>query len=65
MTPEAFTRWIDDMRSAGLAKSDAACGRLLGRSADQIVRYKQNGADRVVALACRALLHRMEPYGQD
>lgn len=65
MTPAAFTQWIADMNLAGLAKSDAACGRLLGRSADQIVRYKQRGADRVVALACRALLHGLEPYGED
>lgn len=63
MTPTAFTNWLADMKSAGLARSDAECARMLGRSADQIVRYKQNGADRVVALACRALLHRMEPYG--
>lgn len=65
MTGEDFTAWIAEMNAAGLAKSDAACGRLLGRSADQIVRYKQRGADRVIALACRALLHRMTPYGED
>ena len=62
MTPNQFTAWLAEMKSAGLARSDAECGRLLGRSADQIVRYKQTGADMVIALACRALLHRLEPY---
>ena len=62
MTPAAFIAWLADMRSAGLARSDAECGRMLGKSADQIVRYKRAGADLTVALACRALLHRLEPY---
>jgi hypothetical protein len=62
MTPEQFTNWLADMKSAGLARSDAECGRLLGKSPDTIVRMKQNGADQTTALACRALLHRMEPY---
>lgn len=63
MTAAQFNAWLAAMKAAGLARSDAECGRLLGRSADQVVRYKQNGADRMVALACRALLHRLEPYG--
>ena len=62
MTAAAFVQWLDDMNTAGLARSDAECGRMLGRSADQVVRYKTKGADRMVALACRALLHRLEPY---
>ena len=62
MTPEQFTRWLAEMKSANLARSDADCGRLLGKSPDTIVRMKQNGSDRTTALACTALLHRMEPY---
>ena len=62
MTADAFIRWLAEMKSADLAKSDAECGRLLGKSPDTIVRMKQNGADQTTALACRALLHRMEPY---
>lgn len=62
MTPEQFTRWLADMKSAGLARSDAECARLLGVSANAVVAMKKNGADRRTALACRALLHRMEPY---
>lgn len=63
MTPASFTRWLVEMKAAGLARSDAECGRLLGKSADTIVRMKSAGTDRAVALACRALLHQLEPYG--
>lgn len=63
MTADQFTKWLADMKSAGLSRSDAECGRLLGKSSDTIVRMKNSGADRTTALACRALLHRMEPYG--
>lgn len=66
MTPETFTRWLTDMKSAGLARSDAEAGRMLGVSANSIVLMKREGvsghaADRT-ALACRALLHRLERY---
>lgn len=63
MTAAQFTAWLAEMKSAGLAKSDAECGRLLGKSDDTVVSYKRKGTDRTVALACRALLHRLEPYG--
>lgn len=62
MTPEAFTQWLADMKLAGLARSDAECARLLKRSANQVVTYKRKGGDHVLALACRALLHRLDPY---
>lgn len=62
MTADQFTNWLTDMKSAGLARSDAECGRLLGVSANSVVAMKKNGADLRTALACRALLHRMEPY---
>jgi len=62
MTADQFTRWLADMKSAGLARSDAECGRLLGVTADTVVNIKAKGADTRTALACRALLHRMEPY---
>jgi hypothetical protein len=62
MTAEAFNNWLADMKSAGLARSDAECARLLGISANSVVTMKKNGADLRTALACRALLHRMEPY---
>jgi len=62
MTPEQFTRWLADMKSAGLARSDAKCAELLGLSKNSIVDMKRRGCDRRTALACTALLHRMEPY---
>lgn len=63
MTPDDFRAWLAEMKSAGLARSDAECARLLGKTDDTVVSYKRKGADRTVALACRALLHRLEPYG--
>ena len=62
MTPESFIEWLAEMKSAGLARSDAEAGRLLGLSANSIVTIKKNGTDQRTALACRALLHRLEPY---
>lgn len=62
MTAETFNNWLADMKSAGLARSDAECARLLGISANSVVTMKKQGAGLRTALACRALLHRMEPY---
>ena len=63
MTAEAFTRWLAEMKETIKgARSDAACARLLGVSANSVVAMKKNGADLRTALACRALLHRLEPY---
>jgi len=50
------------MKDAGLARSDADCAKLLGVSANSVVTMKVKGADTRTALACRALLHRLEPY---
>jgi hypothetical protein len=47
---------------AGLARSDAAAARLLGVSANTMVTRKTTGASKETALACRALLERLEPY---
>ena len=62
MTPVQFTAWLAEMKSAGLARSDAECAKLLGISANSVVTMKKQGADLRTALACRALLHRLEPY---
>jgi DNA-binding CsgD family transcriptional regulator len=62
MTAAQFTKWLAEMKSAGLARSDAECARMLGVSANSVVAMKKNGADLRTALACRALLHRMIPY---
>ena len=63
MTPDTFTNWLAAMKAAGLARSDADCARLLGVSANTVVEMKQRGADLRTALACRALMDRLEPYG--
>lgn len=63
MTQESFRSWLAEMKSAGLARSDAECARLLGVHVNSIVAMKQRGADTRTALACRALLHRLDPYG--
>lgn len=62
MRPEAFINWLADMKSAGLARSDAECARLLGISPNGLIKRKKQGANLETALACRALLHRMPPY---
>lgn len=65
MNAEDFIAWLAEMKAAGLARSDAACARLLKVSTNTILAMKANGADMRTALACRALLHRMRPYRPD
>ena len=60
MTSDAFKRWLADMKSAGLAKSDADCARLLGYC--DVVIQKRNGGDQRFAMVCIAALHRMQAY---
>lgn len=62
MPAAQFIDWLAAMKAAGLARSDAACARLLGVSANTVVEMKQRGADTRTALACRALFHRLEPW---
>lgn len=66
MTPEEFNQWLADMKAAGIAKSDAACARLLGVSSNTILAMKQVGvtgaAGKRTALACAALLAGLAPY---
>jgi len=63
MTPEAFVLWLAAMKAAGLARSDAAAARLLGVTPNTVVSMKRQGTDPRTALACRALIHRLEPWG--
>lgn len=62
MTAAAFTEWLAAMKAAGLARSDAAAAHMLGISPNSVVKLKRNGADTRTALACRALMHRLEPW---
>lgn len=63
LSADAFCAWLVEMKEAGLAKNDADCGRLLDISSNSVVTMKKRGADHRTALACRALMHRMEPWG--
>ena len=62
MTPESFALWLAAMKAAGLARSDVACARLLRVSANAMLDFKRRGTDHRTALACRALLHRLDPW---
>ena len=62
MTPEEFTTWLAAMKAAGLARSDAECGRLLGMSANSVLNLKKNGGGKWIALACAAVLAGIGPY---
>lgn len=65
MTGQQFADWIEDMKQAGLARSDADCAVLLGVNRNSIVNRKRDGVRLETALACRALLHRLKPYGEE
>ena len=62
MTPDEFEAWLADMKSAGLARSDADCARLLGVSANALVTMKSRDTNLRTALACAALLRGVPPY---
>lgn len=62
MTAEQVADWLAEMKEKGLARSDSACGRLLGFSANSVAHIKKYGTDRRTALACAALLHQLAPY---
>lgn len=53
--------FMDWMRAMDISSVEA--GRLLGVHANTITKYRAEGAPTVVALACRALYHRLEPWG--
>ena len=63
LSAEGFRAWLTAMQAPPYNASNAECGRLLGVSANSIVAMKQRGTDRRTALACRALFHRLEPWG--
>ena len=65
MTPECFDQWLADMKSAGLVTSKKEVAALLGVTDDTITNYSKRGGPHILALACRALIHRLEPYNQE
>lgn len=57
MSAEQFNAWLEAMKITG-----AEAARRLGVGKNAITRYRQNGGDRKLALACAALYHRLEPW---
>jgi len=59
-----FTQWLADMRSAGLAKSDAECARLLGITPRGLLYLKrgEKPVSTMHLLAMAAVLRRLNPY---
>lgn len=65
-----FTNWLADMQSAGLigtskaSKPKRTAAEMLGVTDDTITNWLNDRVpvDRRTLLACRALLHRLEPY---
>lgn len=63
MTPADFTNWLAEMRAAGRIRSDADAGRLLEVNKNTLTNLKARGGDRRTALACRALIEGLVPWG--
>lgn len=57
MTADQFNAWLETME---ITAADAA--RLLAVTPNTITRYKRQGGDHTLALACSALYHRLEPW---
>ena len=64
MTKEDFRQWLTAMKKTLRVNSDAECAQLLGVSKTAVQDFKKRGADRRTALACRALIHSLKPYGE-
>jgi hypothetical protein len=56
MTATEFNAWLSAMK---ITAAEAA--RLLAVSPNTVTRYRRKGGDRMLALACAALYHRLEP----
>lgn len=57
MKASEFADWLKIMDISG-----AEAARMLGVHANTISKYRTEGAPVTVALACRALYHRLEPW---
>lgn len=66
MTPETFARWLDEVKSAGRAKTDKDAGALIGLSQNSVSSMRREGvtghAAHRTALACAAVLAGIGPY---
>lgn len=62
MTPDAFKRWLAQMRKEGFANTDEECAKSIGISRRTLVRYKEQGAHFTISLACKNAIHKLGPY---
>tara|TARA_B000000460_G_scaffold248191_1_gene225074 strand:+ start:14125 stop:14316 length:192 start_codon:yes stop_codon:yes gene_type:complete len=62
MTPDQYARWVADMIDAGRARSARQCAMMLGYADKHANRLKDRGGDYRLALACAALLNRVDAY---
>lgn len=60
MTAEYFNDWL---KRTGLSGLEAA--RCLGIAPNSVVKYRREGAPRHIALACSAVYHKLEPWGNE
>lgn len=65
MTAEDFNRWLALMKEAGRARNIMEAGDLIGRKQDMMTKYRRQGADKTVAMACAAALAGLKPHGDD
>ena len=65
MTPAAFTQWLADIQSAGLARSEFHALQQLGYTSRRSgANLKRSGGTVQLALACAALIAGIKPYGE-
>jgi hypothetical protein len=62
MPAPSFIAWLEAMASHPFYKSEHEAALALGVTDSAVEIMKREGADTRTALACRALLHRLEPY---
>ena len=59
----AFRSWLTEMSKRPFYSDPRSCAEKLGVSYETVMDWAANGSDARTALACRALLHRLVPYG--
>lgn len=62
MSPNSVKKWLFEMETMGIAKTDYECAKLLGVTDGTILNLKTQGASKAIALACTAIKHNMKPY---
>lgn len=61
MTAAQFTKWVAEMKEKQ-SVNKTECASLLGCGRNQVTTWQKTGAPHYIALACAALVIRLEPY---